>query len=421
MLVLAAEDYTGPTPPDDRAGPKYLDEYRGALTANGLDADVYDVDARPQAPHPLGVLSHYDAVVWYTGDDYLTREPGQVPGTGTSRLALDEIVAVRDYLNEGGKVVLGGKHAGQQFFEGFEFRNHGFPQPNEDKKGDWCDACCRRPRRLHRAHERLLPVLPGGVPAGGQRRLVGRRRRPTCGPSSGWRRSAALGRRPGRGRSGRGRADVDAGVDVVAARHGRLRRLLRGHRELGAAEAGSVLARSGSQYLYSGTADEAYMRLYRTTSPCPSGDQTLKFSTSFDIELDWDSLRRDSGRGRQLDDAPGRQNGHTSQGTGESCSHGQGWGGPAPAAPDYQTKKGDTCTPTGTTGEWNAATGSSGGWQDWTIDLSAYRGQEVQIAIVYATDWAVQNLGVWLDDISLFGARRWPSRTAGSATGSPAR
>ena len=42
----------------------------------------------------------------------------------------------------------------------------------------------------------------------------------------------------------------------------------------------------------------------------------------------------------------------------------------------YQTKKGDSCTPSGTTGDWNAATGSSGGWQDWTVDLSAYAGQD---------------------------------------------
>ena len=63
-----------------------------------------------------------------------------MPGTGTSRLALDEILAMRDYLNEGGKLVLGGKHTGQQYFEAFEFRNYGFPQPNESKKGEWCDA-----------------------------------------------------------------------------------------------------------------------------------------------------------------------------------------------------------------------------------------------------------------------------------------
>ena len=140
VLVLAAEDYTGPTPTQDTSGPKYADEYLAAVQANGLGADLYDVDARGRrAPHPLGVLSHYDAVLWYTGDDYITREPGQVPGTGTSRLALEEQLAVRDYLNEGGKVLYAGKHAGQQYVELFEFRNFGFPQPNEDKQGRWCD------------------------------------------------------------------------------------------------------------------------------------------------------------------------------------------------------------------------------------------------------------------------------------------
>ncbi len=40
-------------------------------------ADVYDVDANGRkAPDALGVLSHYKAVIWYTGDDIVTREPG---------------------------------------------------------------------------------------------------------------------------------------------------------------------------------------------------------------------------------------------------------------------------------------------------------------------------------------------------------
>ena len=145
MLLLAAEDYSGSTPAGADGRPNYLDAYKDALAANGVGYDVYDIDAMGRrAPHPLGVLGHYDAVIWFTGDDYLTREPGQVPGTGTSRLALDEVVAVRDYLNEGGKVFFAGKHAGQQYFEGFEFRNDGFPQPNESNQGSWCDATCRR-------------------------------------------------------------------------------------------------------------------------------------------------------------------------------------------------------------------------------------------------------------------------------------
>ena len=35
------------------------------------------------------------------------------------------------------------------------------------------------------------------------------------------------------------------------------------------------------------------------------------------------------------------------------------------------------------------------------IDLDAYAGQTVQISISYASDWAVQGLGVFIDDVTL--------------------
>ena len=63
-----------------------------------------------KAPHPLGVLSHYRAVVWETGDDVILRAPGQVPGTA-ARAAQETELAVRDYLNEGGKLLVSGKYA----------------------------------------------------------------------------------------------------------------------------------------------------------------------------------------------------------------------------------------------------------------------------------------------------------------------
>ena len=76
VLIMAAEDYTGASPVQ-ASGPNYLDFYQAALDANGTGYDVYDVDARARtAPDALGVLSHYDAVIWYTGDDIVTREPG---------------------------------------------------------------------------------------------------------------------------------------------------------------------------------------------------------------------------------------------------------------------------------------------------------------------------------------------------------
>jgi bacillopeptidase F (M6 metalloprotease family) len=69
----------------------------------------------------------------------------------------------------------------------------------------------------------------------------------------------------------------------------------------------------------------------------------------------------------------------------------------------YQTEtaNGLDCTPSGTTGLWNAASGNSNGWQQWAIDPGAYEGESVEISIAYASDWAVQNLGVFIDDVTL--------------------
>ena len=69
---------------------------------------------------------------------------------------------MRDYLNEGGKLFYAGKHAGQQYAEGYEFRNFGFPQPNEDQHGRWCDA----------------------VPAGGRRTAASRTTTTSCSTTS---------------------------------------------------------------------------------------------------------------------------------------------------------------------------------------------------------------------------------------------
>ena len=112
MLVLAAEDVTGLSPAQGVATRASTPTSTPpSLTAAGHSSDVYDFDTQGRkAPHPLGVLSHYKAVVWETGDDIIPRAPGQVAGT-TAKAALDTELAVRDYLNEGGKLLLSGKYA----------------------------------------------------------------------------------------------------------------------------------------------------------------------------------------------------------------------------------------------------------------------------------------------------------------------
>ena len=79
--------------------------------------DVYDVDGRRDrtAPDALGVLSHYrTGWIWETGDDPGDpRDRRREPGSGASRaLTNDLILSVRDYLNEGGKLLYTGQNIG---------------------------------------------------------------------------------------------------------------------------------------------------------------------------------------------------------------------------------------------------------------------------------------------------------------------
>ncbi len=69
----------------------------------------------------------------------------------------------------------------------------------------------------------------------------------------------------------------------------------------------------------------------------------------------------------------------------------------------YQTfQPGGTCTNTGTTGAWNAANGSSSGWQQFQVDLAQFAGSPVEISITSLSDWGFQQFpGVFIDDIAV--------------------
>ncbi len=45
--------------------------------------------------------------------------------------------------------------------------------------------------------------------------------------------------------------------------------------------------------------------------------------------------------------------------------------------------------------------GNSGGWENWSVDLSQYAGQTVEVSIAYISDWGTQGLGVFVDDLTL--------------------
>ena len=173
-------------------------------------------------------------------------------------------------------------------------------------------------------------------------------------------------------------------------------------------EAGrAVRSAHGSKYVYSQIADASYKRLTREIA-VPAAGGELTFWTSYDTEPDWDYLTVEA-RPAGSDDwttLPDANN-HTTQSTGQSCPGStSGWADELhPHLTHYQTYHAGspaTCTPTGTSGEWNAATGSSNGWQEWRIDLGDYAGETVEISIAYISDWGTQNLGVFLDDFA------WP-------------
>ena len=405
LLVVAAEDYSGASPVQT-PGPHYLQYYLDALAANGVAADVYDVDARGRvAPDHLGVLSHYDGVIWYTGDDVVTRRTGW-GGGNADRLALDEMYEFRSYMNEGGKVAYTGKRAGQQF------TGAGVGTQLYDPKGE---GPCNPPNPTWDPRRCLL--LRGSVFGGdlindgleywfgGNVQVVGDGNNPAGGvfdldgiddPFAGlhW---AING--PGSANN----QDSNSSFVTTSAilPPAQFPQFESWPSSRWSKPGGPFNPHTGDKYVYSQIADVSYKRLSRTVN-VPAGGGSLSFWTSFDTEEHWDFVfveARTAGGSdwTTLPDA----NGHTSQDTGESCP--AGWFELHPFLEHYQTLNADgTCSPNGASGgQWNAASGNSGGWQQWSIDLSAYAGKSVEISIAYASDWATQNLGTFVDDITL--------------------
>ncbi len=152
--------------------------------------------------------------------------------------------------------------------------------------------------------------------------------------------------------------------------------------------------------MFSGQADESYKRLTRTVDLTGATTGQLKFFTSYETESDWDFLMVEAHQvGSDAWTTLPDLNGHTDSDTGSSCA--EGWSELHPFLAHYQTVQGDECLPTGTTGDWNASSGSSSGSEEWAVDLSAYAGQKVELSITYVSDWGTQGIGVFVDDATI--------------------
>jgi hypothetical protein len=372
------------------------------------------VDAHGRtAPDALGVLSHYDAVVWYTGDDVVTREPGWGPGNA-SRLAMQELLEVRDFVNEGGRVLYTGQRAGQQYTSAVSGQIY---DPFENKQCRADPAVLQRCLALSGSGDSQGDPIEytfgaaitsdgGGInPDTGEPFDVSGIDDPLNGLTFGFN-GADSAQNQATDSSFIATEDFLKVTDPAGS--------FSQFESWPAAEYQSGLSgpfdpHTGDQFMWSDRADEAYKRLTRTIT-VPAGGGSLSFWTSYNLELDFDYMIVEAHTVGQDDwTTLPDLNGHTSDDLSADQACTGGWSNPDDAAnvlhpflTHYQTFNPATgeCSSTGTSGEWNAANGSSSGWQQLEFDLTPYAGKQVEISITSVSDWGFQQFpGVFVDDI----------------------
>jgi hypothetical protein len=432
VLVLADEDYTGVNPryPAGTNHPKYAQEYVDMLAASKIKAAVWDVDA-DGAPHDLGVLSHFKGVVWYLGDNRLTQDAADefVP-VGSQRFPDSEIadrevrttLAVRDYLNEGGKLLHTGETTG--YFGPLAGSNGGGiyyglkghpdrPCVVAINLRDDCELLADDFMQYYLgAYSRVVRQNPTGF-------------RGTGDPLGGVTATLASTDNP---LNEAGNFDVTSD-NLSVARFPQFRSWAAGEYT---SRGGPFDPVEGSWYMAGPHADSSYMRLTRTidlSGVSAAAAPTLSAKLSYDTEPGYDNVIVEAHTvgaddWTTLPDKGGRSD----TGVPTECEAGfllalHPW------LKHYLTP-GATCGATGTSGAWNRFTGNSGGWVPVSFDLSAYAGKKVEVSIGYVTDPGTGGTGAFVDDTKVttsggtldaegFESGLGPWTTPGPPAGSP--
>jgi hypothetical protein len=418
VLLVVAEDYTGrsslQTPTPYGTAPLYRQDYEDALRAAGIRFDTYDVDAAGRtAPTNLGVLSHYRGVVWETGDDVIVRGPDQhLPdgpdsggGTGQELLFDQEVTNARDFMNEGGKLLVAGQLALEGAWEQQTFNPLGPTPPNpfcpsSTSLGDGfanspegqATPCQFVADDFQQYWLGAYTTLDGGDPA-----------------------SVQLLEQPPMGSSTFGLNGADSKQNQQS-----LYRFLTTSDILPPATYPQFQSNvaikvdgppaydppTGSYYAFSQQGNSGYRRMMTTVDLSGKTSGSMAFKLSHSTEPDFDYVFVEAHTVGQDDwTTLPDQNGNTSDDTGGGCPDPDPfWLNENPFLRHYITRTDDgaggfTCTPTGTTGSWNAATGNSNGFKDWNVDLTPFAGKKVELSITYASDPGVQLLGVFVDDV----------------------
>ncbi|MEU0109352.1 M14 family zinc carboxypeptidase [Streptomyces sp. NPDC006251] len=339
-LVVAEEGATA------TQAQKYVD----ALKANGRRAAVWDVAERG-APDALGVLSHFDTVVHYTG--------AGVPGKATQ-------LQLRAFLNEGGRLIEAGEQAGGSVDLGGGTLSDDFSQ------------------YYLGAYSRTSAAGATGFTGSGE--LGG-----FTGP---------LAAAPGNPLDKAGRYGVTS--DELPAE-----KFPQFASEGAGQFAGAVNPfgpYAGSSMAAAVHTDDAYKRLTRTvdlTGVTAADRPTLRSRLMWDTEPGYDNVLVEAHTAGADDWTTLPEAGGATRTTVPTDCEGGFYVREHPWLKHYLTQSDDGCTATGSTGSWHSLTGTSSGWQQVEFDLSAYAGRTVEISISYVTDPGTGGYGVLADEASL--------------------
>ncbi|MGA5361825.1 M14 family zinc carboxypeptidase [Streptomyces purpurascens] len=354
--------------------------YVDALRANGRKAVVWDV-AKQGAPDALGVLSHFDTVVHYTG--------AGVPGVATQ-------LQLRAFLNEGGRLIEAGEQAGGSVDLGGGALSNDFSQY-------YLGAYSRT-------------STPGATAFTGSGRL---------GSST-----ATLVGAPGNPLDKAGTYAVTSG-ELPADTYPQF-----------ASEGAGRFAGTVNPYgPYAGSSmaaavhtNDGYKRLTRTvdlTGTTAADKPTLRTQLLWDTEPGYDHVLLEAHTTGTDDWTTLPEAGGATKATvPEECAAGF-YVNEHPWLKRYLTLTDNGCTAAGSTGQWHSLTGASSGWQQVNFDLSAYAGKTVEVSISSVTDPGTGGRGVLADDASLvvggtaketegFETSLGAWKTAGPPAGSPA-
>lgn len=401
VLVIAEEDYTGvnPTYPPRTNAPRYAGQYADLVKAAGHRPLIWDVD-KDGVPHDLGVLKHFKAVVWYLGDNRLTQdeadEPlrtviGDFPDSQVADRATDLLLNVRSYLNEGGKLLHTGETTGyygplsQANGGGIYYGLKGHPEQPCFISTSFRDDCELLSDDFFQyylgAYSRQLIGSPTGFTGTKQ---------PYKGVTAGL---------PG---TATNPLNETSGFQITSTvlpkdDYPQFNSWKLGDYTGAAAPTEPI---EGEWYVAGPHQNATWRRLTRTIdlsgvtaaqAPALQAQVAYSTETGFDNVIveahtagadDWTTLPE--------------KNGRTSTNVPAECEAGY-YLAMHPFLSRYLTG-GDPCGNTGTSGAWNALTGSSGGWVPVAFDLSAYAGKQVEVSFSYVSDPFTGGTGLFIDD-----------------------